>query len=57
VIDRELLVKALTARRLQQARHEPELFAMRSTYDGSWAREEADQLLSIMRGIQARGGQ
>jgi hypothetical protein len=56
MIDRELLVKALTTRRLQQARHEPELFAMRSTHDGSWAREEADQLLSIMRGLQARGG-
>jgi hypothetical protein len=56
VIDRELLVKALTARRFAQARQEPELLAMRSTHNGEWAEQEADALLGHMRVIQARGG-
>lgn len=56
VIDRELLVKALTARRREQARHEPELLLMAFTHNGEWAEHEADQLIYHMRGIQARGG-
>jgi hypothetical protein len=56
VIDRELLVKALTARRLQQARQEPELLLMASTHNGEWAEQEADALLGHMRVIRARGG-
>ena len=56
MIDRELLVKALAARRLEQARQEPELLYLRSTYDREWAEQEADQRLGHMRAIQARGG-
>lgn len=56
MIDRELLVKALQARRREQARQEPELLFMASTHNGEWAEQEADQLLYHMRAIQARGG-
>jgi hypothetical protein len=56
MIDRELLVKALTARRREQARLEPELLLMASTRNGEWAEQEADALLGHMRVIQARGG-
>jgi hypothetical protein len=57
VIDRELLVKALTARRLQQAYGgETELLYLTSTHNGEWAEQEADALLGHMRVIQARGG-
>jgi hypothetical protein len=56
MIDRELLVNALTARRFEQARQEPELLYLRSTYDREWAEREADSLLGHMRPIQARGG-
>ena len=56
MIDRELLVKALAAHRLEQARQEPDLLYLRSTYDREWAEQEADQLLGHMRAIHARGG-
>lgn len=56
VIDRELLVKALAARRREQAHLEPELLLMASTHNGEWAEQEADQLIYHMRAIQARGG-
>lgn len=56
MIDRELLVKALTARRREQARHEPELLLLASTHNQEWAEQEADQLLHHMRVIHARGG-
>lgn len=56
MIDRELLVKALAARRLAQARQEPELVLLASTFNGEWAEQEADQLIYHMRVIQARGG-
>ena len=56
MINRELLVRALAARRLEQARQEPELLLMASTHNGEWAEQEADQLLGHMRAIHARGG-
>jgi hypothetical protein len=53
MIDRELLVKALTARRLQQAYGgETELLYLTSTHNGEWAEQEADALLGHMNAQQ-----
>lgn len=54
--DRALLIAALTARRQEQTHQNPELLLIRSTHDGTWASDEADQILRHMRNIQARNG-
>lgn len=55
-MERDLLIRALTARRQEQTPQNPELLLMRSTHDGTWAADEADQILRHMRNIQARNG-
>lgn len=51
-IDRDLLVKALQARRLEQISDHPELRFMPSTFNGAWAQTEADRLIVHMERIQ-----
>lgn len=51
---RDLLIRALIARRRERIAQEPELLLISSTYDSGEAVVEADKLLTHMRAIAAR---
>jgi hypothetical protein len=46
---RDLLAHALIARHRARITEAPELMLLRETWDGAWARAEADQLMSYLR--------
>ena len=60
-MERDLLILALTIRRLEQAQQDITLCYDPSTYTGEWARTEADHLIRILDRLQCadmwRGGQ
>jgi hypothetical protein len=50
-MERDLLIRALAIRRLEQIREDPSLFLETATY-GEWARTEADHLTRILDCLQ-----
>lgn len=51
-MDRDLLIRALSIRRLEHARDDPSLLLAAATYNGEWAATEADHLLRTLNQLQ-----
>ena len=52
---RDLLANALIARHREHITEAPELMLLRETWDGGWARAEADQLMAYLRAAMDDG--